>query len=124
MEDNLLEQSARDTGQLLDRRDLSRREFEELYTQWHNKSFDWRVHLGLIMSPMITADEFLHLARKYCSHNIMCEEVMAQMGRFKFKSAIRKELLSKFLPQDDKRSSVHAVSWNTLERIAVSKLQK
>ena len=101
----------RQASKQLDYPDISREKFLELYDKWWNEQFDWRVHLGLIMSPQINADEFINVVRRHLQHNIMREEAMAQMGRFELEYQVKEELLYPFLQPAFKNED--EVVWRT-----------
>lgn len=103
----------------LDNHSISKECFLSLYDTWKDSSFDWRVHLSLIMHPQIENDRFVYLARKFSDHEIMREETLAQIGKLTdLDIDVKKALLTSFLPLADKTQS----EWKLLERIAMSKI--
>lgn len=111
------ETEAKTASKQLDNSNISITKFNELFQIWYRKKYDWRVHLGLVMSSHITKEQFLQLFQSYGEQVAVQEECLSQMGRFTLSSEEKAGILSHFLPPKDTHNNPYA--WNTTQRIAM-----
>lgn len=112
---------ARADGHRLYATTVTRKEFEAIYQAWYGAVYTWQVHLGLLMSPHLTAQEFLSLYNRYQGETAVREECLAQIRCVAHLSAPERQMiLGSFLPPPDRREQPE--TWSMLERLAMARL--